>query len=129
MSQGVDEQMCHVLGAGTQLKNGKNLSAGVDGEPEPQHLCGAAEPRAQLVQLQVRKVEVTEAVLVQRLCMFASTSQPGGDGGLAVAEDPLGGGWVEPFSEAESTMAIWCVGVFRRYRAVLRLEVKVVRQA
>jgi hypothetical protein len=29
----------------------------------------------------------------------------------------------------ESTMAIWCEGVFKRYKGVLRLEVNVLRQA
>jgi len=41
-SQGVDEQVCHVLCAGTQMEQGKNLRARVDGQPEPQHLFGAA---------------------------------------------------------------------------------------
>ncbi len=31
--------------------------------------------------------------------MLASTQEPGGDRGLSEAEDPLGGGWVQPFSE------------------------------
>jgi hypothetical protein len=34
-----------------------------------------------------------------------------------------------PSASAESTMAIWCDGVFKRYKGVLRLEVNVLRQA
>ena len=34
-----------------------------------------------------------------------------------------------PSASAESTMATWWEGVFRRYNSVLRLEVNVVRQA
>jgi hypothetical protein len=69
--------MCHVLCPGTQLEDGKNLRAGVDDQPEPQHVLRAAQPGPQFVQLQVRKVEVAEAVLVQGLCMFPCASQKG----------------------------------------------------
>jgi hypothetical protein len=62
-------------------------------------LFGTAQPRAQLVQLQVRQVEITEAVLVQGLCMFPSASQPGDDGGLPVAEDPFGRRSVQSFGQ------------------------------
>jgi hypothetical protein len=31
------------------MKHGKNLGAGVDGQPEPQYVCGAAQPGAQFV--------------------------------------------------------------------------------
>ncbi len=36
---------------------------------------------------------------MQELRVLASTSQPPRDGGLTVTEDPLGGGWVEPFGQ------------------------------
>jgi hypothetical protein len=36
-------------------------------------------------------LEVTEAAFVQGLSVLASARQPGGDGGLTVAEDPFGG--------------------------------------
>jgi len=32
--EGVDEQVCPMLGAGTQREHGKNLGARVDGQPE-----------------------------------------------------------------------------------------------
>ncbi len=38
-------------------------------------------------------------VLVQGLRMLASARQPGGDGGLSVAEDTLDSGRVQPFCE------------------------------
>src|SRR5215831_17249770 len=44
LSERVDELVCHVLCAGTELKHGKNLGAGINGQPEPQHLRMAAEP-------------------------------------------------------------------------------------
>ena len=72
---------------------------GIDGQPEPEHLCGAAQPGAQFVQLQVREVEMAEEALVQGLCMLASTGQPGRDGGLSKAEDPLGSRRVQPFGQ------------------------------
>ena len=49
LSQGVDQQVCHLLGTGTQMEHGQKLRARVDGQPEPQHLCVGAEPCAQLV--------------------------------------------------------------------------------
>ena len=36
---------------------------------------------------------------MQGLSVLACASQPGGDGGLSVAEDPLGGGRVQPFGQ------------------------------
>ena len=99
LSQGVDEQMRHVLRAGTELKHGKNLGARIDGQPQPEHLCGAAQPGSQFVQLEVREVEIAEEALVQGLSVLACTSKPGGDGGLTVAEDPFGSRRVQPFGQ------------------------------
>jgi len=73
----VDEQVRHVLRAGTQLQHGKNLSAGIDGEPKPQHLLVAPEPGAQFIQLQMREPKIGEEAFVQGLCMFASASEKG----------------------------------------------------
>ena len=83
LSQGVNDAMRRVLRARTQKEHRKKLRAGIDGQPEPQHLCGAAQPRAQFVQLEMRKPEMTEEVFVQDLCMFPCARQPGGDGGLS----------------------------------------------
>ena len=95
----MDERMRCVLRAGPQMEDGKNLGGGVDGQPKPQHLCGAAQPGAQFVQLEMREQEVAEIVLMQGLRVLASASQPAGDGGLSVAEDPLGSGRVQSFGE------------------------------
>src|SRR5215469_14918607 len=95
----MDHRMSHGLGAQTQMEHGKNLGAGIDGEPEPEDLLGAAQPGAEFVQLQMRKVKVAERVLVQGLSVFASASEPHGDGGLSVAEDPFGGGSIQAFGE------------------------------
>jgi len=42
---------------------------------------------------------MAEGTLVQSLSVLASASQPGGDGGLSIAEDPLGSGRVQPFGQ------------------------------
>src|SRR5205807_8320920 len=55
LSQGMDEQMYHVLRAGTQMEHRKNLHEGVDGQPE--HMCGTAHQAAQFVQLEVRELQ------------------------------------------------------------------------
>ena len=77
LSQGVDEQVCHVLRAGSQMEHRKKLGAGVDGQPEPQHLFGAAQPRAPFVQLQVREPERAEGAFVPDLRVLANPSQKG----------------------------------------------------
>ena len=65
----------------------------------PQHLLGVAQPGAQFVQLEVRELQMAEAVLVQGVCVLTSTEQPGHDRGVSKAEDPSGFGWVEPFGQ------------------------------
>jgi hypothetical protein len=102
----MDDRVCHVLRAGTQIEDRKNLRSWVDGQPEPQNLFGSAQSGAQFVQLQVREVQMAEEALVQGVCVLASTEQPGRDGGLSKAEDPLGRGGSSPSASAESTIAI-----------------------
>ena len=93
--------MRHVLRAGAELKHRKNLGAGIDGQPEPEDLFGAVEPGAEFVQLQVREVEMAEEALVQGVRVPACTSEPRRDGGLTGAEDPFGGGNIQPFGQRE----------------------------
>jgi hypothetical protein len=69
--------MCHVLRAGTHLEHRKDFREGVDDQPEPEHVVRAAEPGAQFVQLQVRKVELAEEALVQGVRMLTRTGQKG----------------------------------------------------
>ena len=56
--------MCHVLRAGAQMEHWKKLCARVDSQPEPRHLFSAAQPCAQLGQLEVWEVEIVEEALV-----------------------------------------------------------------
>ena len=99
LSQGVDHPMSHVLCARTELKHRKNLGTRVDGQPEPQHLFGTAQPGAQFVHLQVREVQIAEEAVTQGMSMLTCTSQPGGDGRLPIAEDPFGSGSVQSFGQ------------------------------
>ena len=99
LPQRMDDRMRHVLRAGTQMKDRNDLCQGVDGQPEPEDLLVAAQPGSQFIQLEVREPEMAEGALVQGLCVLASASHPGGDGGLPVAEDPLGSGRVQPFGK------------------------------
>ncbi len=81
------------------MEHGNKLGAGIDGEPEPQHLLGVAQPSAQFIQLEVRELEMGEKALVQRLSVLACAREPGGDGGLPVAEDPFGRRSVQSFGQ------------------------------
>ncbi len=97
------------------MEHGKNLRAGVDGQPEPEHVLIAAQPGAQFIQLEVWEPEMAEGTLVQGLCVLASASQPGGDGGLAVAEDPPSLRRIQPFDERRQHH---CDLLGRRFQAV-----------
>jgi len=88
-----------MLCARTQSEHRQNLGEGIDGEPQPEHRCGAAQPGSQFIQLNVWELEVAEIVLVQRLSMRASASKPGDDGGLTGAEDPFSCGSVQSFGQ------------------------------
>jgi len=66
----------------------------------PEHLRGTAQPGAQLVQLEVREMEMEEEALEQGVRVPTCTSEPPRNSGLSKAEDPLGGGRIEPFGQS-----------------------------
>ena len=108
----------------------KNLGEGIDGQPEPENLLGAAQPGAQFVQLQMWEPQIGEATLMQGLGVLTCAREPGDDGGLSKAKDSRSRRRVQPFGQREiRTMATWCEGVFRRYNGVLRRALNVVWQA
>lgn len=84
---------------GPSSSTGTIEGSGIDRQPQPEHLCSAAQPRAEFVQLQVGDLQVAEAALMEDLSVLACTGEPGGDGCLTVAEDPLGGGSVQSFGQ------------------------------
>jgi len=63
------------------------------------HLLVAAQPGAQFVQLKVWKLKSAKEALMQRLSVLASAGQPGDDGSLTGAEDPLCGGGIQSFGQ------------------------------
>jgi hypothetical protein len=81
------------------MKDRKKFREGIDGEPKPEHLCMVTEPCSRFIQLQMWEPEMAEAAFVQELRVFTCTSQPGGDGRLSKAEDPLRGGRIQPFGQ------------------------------
>src|SRR5260370_35758590 len=56
LSQGVDDHVRRVLRAWTQVEYRNTLREGIDGQPEPEHLGGAASPCSRFVRLQVEKL-------------------------------------------------------------------------
>jgi hypothetical protein len=46
------------------MQDRKDLRTGVDGQPQPQDVGVAAQPRPQLIQLEIGKLELTEKVLM-----------------------------------------------------------------
>ena len=98
--------MCHVV-CGDPDEHGQYLGERIDSQPQPEHLSGAAQPGSQFIQLDMRELEIGEEAPVQGLCMLPSASQPGGDGGLTIAEDPRSSEGSSPSASAASTMAIW----------------------
>jgi hypothetical protein len=95
----MDDPMGCVLCARTQIEHRQNLGARVDRQPEPEHLCGAAQPGSQFIQLQVCQPQMAEGTLVHGLRMRASTSQPSGNGGSSIAKDPFSRGSIQSFSQ------------------------------
>jgi hypothetical protein len=89
VSQGMNDAMGHVLGAGTQLEHWKNLRARINRQPQPEDLLSAAEPCSQFVQLDMWEVQMAEGPLVQRLSVLACTSKPPHNCGVLKAEDPF----------------------------------------
>ena len=62
-------------------------------------LCGAAQPGVEFVQLNIWKLQMTEKVLVKALSVLTRPGEPGGDGGLPVAEDAFGRGSIQSFGQ------------------------------
>jgi hypothetical protein len=62
---------------GPRWSTGRIAREGIDGQPQPEHLCGAAQPGAQFVQQEMGDLEVTEAAFVQGLSVLASARQKG----------------------------------------------------
>jgi hypothetical protein len=117
--QGMDDHVRRILCAGAEVEHRKKLRERIDGQPEPDHLRGAAQPRSQFVQLEMWEPQVAERALVQSLCVLASTSQPSSDGGLSLAKDTLCSEiGSSPSASAVSTLAICWEGVFKRYKGV-----------
>ncbi len=75
---------------GPSSSTGRIAREGIDGQPEPEDLFGAAQPGSSFVQLEMRDVEAAEAALMEDLSVPACASEPRGDGGLMVTEDPWG---------------------------------------
>ncbi len=49
LSQGVDDHVRRILRAGTQMEHRENLCARIDGQPEPEYVCRAAQSGSQFV--------------------------------------------------------------------------------
>ena len=95
------------------MQDRKDLRTGVDGQPQPQDVGAAAQPRPQLIQLEIGKLEVTEKVFVQGLSVLPRAGQPSDDGRLPVAEDPLGGRGVQPFGKCREHHGDFVSGGFQ----------------
>ncbi len=102
---------------GPSSSTGRIARARINGQPED--LCGAAQPGAQFVQLQMREVQGAQAALIEGLSVRALAREPGGDGGLPVAENPFSHGRVQSFGQCRQYDCDPArEGVFRRYKGV-----------
>jgi hypothetical protein len=66
-----------------------HLAPRIDGHPEPEDLCVAAQARSQLIYLHMRKHEIAEGALMQGLGMCSCPQQPARDGGMSDSKDAL----------------------------------------
>jgi hypothetical protein len=70
------------------MQRGDYFGQRIDSEPQPQRACPAPQSRADLVELDVREVEVPKPTILEQQAVLASSRQPGGDGGVAMPEHP-----------------------------------------
>jgi hypothetical protein len=88
-----------ILGSRPQVQYRDDFAERVKGDPQPQSVRPAAEPRPQLVELNVREGEIPKDAVVEGGTMCPSPCQPGRDGGVAMSEYAHGGGHIEPFGQ------------------------------
>src|SRR5262249_38757343 len=93
----VDQCMCRILRARTQMQHGDQLADRINRQPQPQRVHAAPQPSAELVELDMQQVQVPQGAVVQRRTVPPRTCQPGGDGSGTVAKNPHGSGHREPF--------------------------------
>jgi hypothetical protein len=79
LPQGVKDRMRRKLRmrTGTHMKNRNDFREGVDGQPQPQHLFGTAQPSAQFIQLELWQIQSAKEALVQGVRVLARTRQKG----------------------------------------------------
>ena len=94
---------------GPRWSAGRIAREGIDGQPEPEHVCGAAQPGAQFVQLEVRESEMARWERSCKVCAYSPARvRKARYRGLPIAEDTLCGGSIQPFGQREiRTIAIW----------------------
>ena len=91
-------RMCRSLSAGTQMQDWDDFGEWVNGQPQPERVCTAPQPCANLVQLHVRQLEMMEPALMEGCAMLAGPCEPSRDRGGAMAEHPYRRREREPFS-------------------------------
>jgi hypothetical protein len=121
--------MCCVRGPSSST--GSIAREGIDRQPEPEHLYGAAQPGAQFVQLHVWELEVRDA----STCARSERASPRARERLVMVAcrgpcDPWSFRRIQPTSQGRQHHGDPArEGVFKRERGVWRRAVKVVRQA
>jgi hypothetical protein len=109
---------CWWSGPGAQIQDWDNFGEWVNGQPQPEGVCTAPQPRANLVQLHVRQLELIEDALMEGCAMRAARlSQV-----LIVAErwpnTRTAAATSSPSVSAASTSATRWDAVLRRYSGV-----------
>src|SRR5262249_993538 len=85
--------------ARSQMQHRDDFTDRIDGHPEPEYLSTVAEPGTQFIELDVRQVQALENAVVEHGSVLPSSSQPGGDCGVALAKDPYRRRDIHPFCE------------------------------
>ncbi len=62
---------------GPRWRTGRSFVQGSMASQRKTHLCGAAQPGAQFIQLEMRDPEMTKEAFVQDLCMRVRASEKG----------------------------------------------------
>ncbi|MCX6053768.1 MAG: hypothetical protein NTZ74_02415 [Chloroflexi bacterium] len=84
----------HLLGAWSKLQDGDEFGFGFAGDPDPDILIRLFDLGPELIELQMRQLQIGKKALMQLLPMGATAGQPGSDSQLPDAEDFFNGGRV-----------------------------------
>jgi hypothetical protein len=95
------------------MQHRDQLAQGIDRQPQPQCVGAVRQARSELVELDVRQVELPQDAVVKRRAVFTRPRQPAGNRRVRVAEDPRRGRDRQPLCQCCQDFATALGGGFQ----------------